>query len=209
MNNFKINSSSNQKLAQQHHQQQQQLQQSHHQQQQPQQAPPSQQYYDQYENYARPTAQATHSYNHNSINTINNNHANVLAYNNAHTGQGQGYSNNSHIGNNHHAYNADHAHNPNAMPIGKISDYDPITDGPRNMPNTSRPSSTLIYSSDHGLGKPTKRRKKIKKKTHKNREKTKKNKPNERIQAHSNQSTSNFVYIFIRCFIFVINRCDC
>lgn len=110
-----------------------------------------QQYFDQYENYARPTAQATHSYNHNSMNNINNNHANVsLAYNNAHTVQG--YSSNSHTGNN-HVYNADVAHNPNAMPIGKISDYDPITDGPRNIPNTTRPSSTLIYSSDRGMGK--------------------------------------------------------
>lgn len=138
-NNCHIFSSSNHKLAQQHHKQQQQQQQQQIQ----------QQYYDQYENYARPTAQ---SYNHNTINNINNNHANVLAYNNAHTGQG--YSNNSHIANN-HAYNADHAHNPSAVPIGKISDYDPITDGPRNMPNTTRPSSTLIYSSDRGMGKHT------------------------------------------------------
>ncbi|XP_036220290.2 LIM and SH3 domain protein Lasp isoform X4 [Bactrocera oleae] len=32
--------------------------------------------------------------------------------------------------------------------IGKIADYDPLTDGPRPMPNTGRPSTTLIYSSD-------------------------------------------------------------
>lgn len=32
--------------------------------------------------------------------------------------------------------------------IGKIADYDPLTDGPRkNLPNVSRPSSTLVYSS--------------------------------------------------------------
>ena len=37
--------------------------------------------------------------------------------------------------------------------IGKIADYDPLTDGPRNMPNTARNSTTLIYSSDRVAGK--------------------------------------------------------
>lgn len=110
------------------------------------------------------------------MNNLNNNHANVqLAYNNAHhTGGGQGYSSNNMAGNNHghagaatvsynagvnnHVYSREYnAVNSNAMQgggIGKISDYDPITDGPRNIPNTTRPSSTLIYSSDRGgMGK--------------------------------------------------------
>lgn len=72
-------------------------------------------------------------------------------------------SNNSgHAGVNNHVYssreyNAINSNAMNAMQggIGKISDYDPITDGPRNIPNTTRPSSTLIYSSDRGgMGKP-------------------------------------------------------
>ncbi|XP_017955575.1 LIM and SH3 domain protein Lasp isoform X4 [Drosophila navojoa] len=32
--------------------------------------------------------------------------------------------------------------------IGKIADYDPLTDGPRPMPATGRSSTTLVYSSD-------------------------------------------------------------
>ncbi|XP_064547593.1 LIM and SH3 domain protein Lasp isoform X1 [Drosophila montana] len=32
--------------------------------------------------------------------------------------------------------------------IGKIADYDPLTDGPRPMPSTGRSSTTLVYSSD-------------------------------------------------------------
>lgn len=109
------------------------------------------------------------------MNNINNNHANLqMAYNNAHHTGGQGYGSNNIGGNNighannvpygvnNHVYSRDYsAMNSNAMQggggggggIGKISDYDPITDGPRNIPNTTRPSSTLIYSSDRGMGK--------------------------------------------------------
>lgn len=77
-------------------------------------------------------------------------------------GGGGSSSNNSvHAGVNNHVYssreyNAINSNAMNAMQggIGKISDYDPITDGPRNIPNTTRPSSTLIYSSDRGgMGK--------------------------------------------------------
>ncbi|KAH8370942.1 hypothetical protein KR093_005613 [Drosophila rubida] len=32
--------------------------------------------------------------------------------------------------------------------IGKIADYDPLTDGPRTVPNAGRSSTTLVYSSD-------------------------------------------------------------
>ncbi|XP_017128382.1 LIM and SH3 domain protein Lasp isoform X1 [Drosophila elegans] len=32
--------------------------------------------------------------------------------------------------------------------IGKIADYDPLTDGPRVVPNASRSSTTLVYSSE-------------------------------------------------------------
>ncbi|KAI8441562.1 hypothetical protein MSG28_015144 [Choristoneura fumiferana] len=31
--------------------------------------------------------------------------------------------------------------------IGRIQDYDPLSDGPRSAPNTQRPSATLIYNS--------------------------------------------------------------
>lgn len=38
--------------------------------------------------------------------------------------------------------------------VGKISDYDPITDGPRNVPATGRQNQTLIYnSSDRAASK--------------------------------------------------------
>lgn len=43
--------------------------------------------------------------------------------------------------------NAKHVNGGN---IGKIADYDPLTDGPRNVPNTARQSTTLIYSSTTG-----------------------------------------------------------
>ncbi|XP_073841289.1 LIM and SH3 domain protein Lasp isoform X6 [Musca autumnalis] len=33
--------------------------------------------------------------------------------------------------------------------IGKIADYDPLSDGPRPLPNPARSSTTLIYSSDN------------------------------------------------------------
>lgn len=76
-------------------------------------------------------------------------------------GGGGGGGNNSSIQynagvNNHHMYTSRDAAAMNAMQggIGKISDYDPLTDGPRNIPNTTRSSSTLIYSSDRGgMGK--------------------------------------------------------
>lgn len=167
-------------------------------------------YYDQYENYARPTAQNTSIYNNNNINNSVNNNSNhnnnaAMAYNNAHH-PGQQYGNsgggggggivtgNNHHGHNtiaynnsgnnvsaasvavaanynnqynNHMYNSDgnsailHTNSSHASSgsgsgggnIGKISDYDPLTDGPRNVPNTTRPSSTLIFSSDHGMGK--------------------------------------------------------
>jgi len=32
--------------------------------------------------------------------------------------------------------------------IGKIADYDPLTDGPRVVPNAGRSSTTLVYSSE-------------------------------------------------------------
>lgn len=167
-------------------------------------------YYDQYENYARPTAQTTSIYNNNNINNSVNNNSNhnnnaAMAYNNAHH-PGQQYSSGGGggggmvVANNHHAHNT-HAYqnSGNNAPvavaanynnqynnhmysndghsaalnansslgsgggggggggvgggIGKISDYDPLTDGPRNVPNTTRPSSTLIFSSDRGMGK--------------------------------------------------------
>ncbi|XP_026473238.1 LIM and SH3 domain protein F42H10.3-like [Ctenocephalides felis] len=63
---------------------------------------------------------------------------NQQAYNNAHK---PNYVNNSSYGNQNMQM---------SQTIGKIADYDPVTDGPRNTPYTSRQSSTLIYSSDRG-----------------------------------------------------------
>jgi LIM and SH3 domain protein 1 len=36
----------------------------------------------------------------------------------------------------------------NGSAVGKIADYDPLTDGPRNVPQTQRSNQTLIYSSE-------------------------------------------------------------
>lgn len=47
--------------------------------------------------------------------------------------QSQGY---------HHQQQANYAQR-----IGKIADYDPLTDGPRSTPYTQRPTATLIYNS--------------------------------------------------------------
>ncbi|XP_063239117.1 LIM and SH3 domain protein Lasp [Bacillus rossius redtenbacheri] len=52
---------------------------------------------------------------------------------------------------NHHQ----HQHHPvqkhqAALGPGKIADYDPLTDGPRNSPYSARQSSTVIYTSDRG-----------------------------------------------------------
>ncbi|XP_075164427.1 LIM and SH3 domain protein Lasp isoform X6 [Haematobia irritans] len=54
---------------------------------------------------------------------------------------------------NHHHHH--HHHNSNGGSatingsIGRIADYDPLSDGPRPLPNTGRASTTLIYSSDN------------------------------------------------------------
>lgn len=44
------------------------------------------------------------------------------------------------------AYNNHYNNHQNG--VGKIADYDPLTDGPRNVPQTARTNQTLIYSSD-------------------------------------------------------------
>lgn len=105
-----------------------------------------QKYYDQYENFAKPNQSATP----NSVNGngMNNNHQNGMsqsAYNGtkayaSHPQQMTSSYNQQMAYNNHY--------NQNGPGIGKIADYDPLTDGPRNMPPASRPNQTLIYSSE-------------------------------------------------------------
>ena len=133
-----------------------------------------QKYYDQYDNYARPAAQNMPAYNNSNI--VNNNQNPVYnnkqlqpnyghAYppaqqNNVAYNGGGGYTNhyNQQMQYNSHEHGGGGGHTAgggggNGGGIGKISDYDPLTDGPRNIPNATRPSSTLIYSSDRGMGK--------------------------------------------------------
>ncbi|XP_037043225.1 LIM and SH3 domain protein Lasp isoform X2 [Bradysia coprophila] len=128
-------------------------------------------YYDQYDNYARPNAQNL-QYQPQQQQQHNNNNPNAVYHNNHYTavdGHGQ-YQQHPHHPQAHQqqhqqnrgaGYNNAH-YNPMAlsysaaeMPgvggIGKISDYDPLTDGPRNVPNATRPTSTLIFSSDRGM----------------------------------------------------------
>lgn len=132
-------------------------------------------YYNQYENYARPLSQNAPIYNNNNVNANNNaNHNNNIArgYNNAHAPpqhSGQSYSGHVVPGNNvnpaayktqsyhNHLLSSDATHlNSSATgnnQIGKIADYNPLTDGPRNMPDPMRSSQTLIFSSDRGMSK--------------------------------------------------------
>ena len=44
-------------------------------------------------------------------------------------------------------------HHHHHMP-GKIADYDPLVEGPRNSPYSARQSATVIYTSDRGAGIP-------------------------------------------------------
>lgn len=109
-------------------------------------------YYDQYENYARPTSNAQisqNSYNNNNPSVYNNAQPNYMYqgnnsahYNPSTNGGGSNGSVLSGIG----------VMGGNSG-IGKIADYDPLTDGPRSIPSTPRQSATLIYSSDRGAGK--------------------------------------------------------
>ncbi|XP_059609181.1 LIM and SH3 domain protein Lasp isoform X2 [Phlebotomus argentipes] len=106
----------------------------------------NQKYYDQYENYARPA-----SYSNNNQSAGYNSQM-VAGYGNSyHHPPAQhtpAYTQNAYAQNNHYSQMGGGFNNATAAGIGKIADYDPLTDGPRNVPNTQRPSSTLIYSSD-------------------------------------------------------------
>lgn len=113
-----------------------------------------QKYYDQYENYARPN-QSTVGNGVNG-NSMNNNHQqngmSQSAYNGtkayaAHPQQMTASYNQQMAYNNH--YNG----HQNGSGVGKIADYDPLTDGPRNVPQTARTNQTLIYSSDRAARK--------------------------------------------------------
>lgn len=108
-----------------------------------------QKYYDQYENYAKPSAAP----NGNGVNGngVNNNHQNGMsqsAYNgtkaNAGHPQQMTASYNQQMAYNNHYNNQQNG----SAGVGKIADYDPLTDGPRNVPQTARTNQTLIYSSD-------------------------------------------------------------
>jgi hypothetical protein len=104
-----------------------------------------QKYYDQYENYARPANGNANG------NGVNNNHQNGMsqsAYNGtkayaAHPQMTASYNQQQMSYPQH--YNS---HPQNGANVGKIADYDPLTDGPRNAPQTARTNQTLIYSSD-------------------------------------------------------------
>lgn len=115
-----------------------------------------QKYYDQYENYARPNPSSNgNGVNGNGVN--NNQHQNGMSqsvYNGT-----KGYASqppqqmtasyNQQMSYNNH-YNS---HQNGSSNVGKIADYDPLTDGPRNAPQTARTNQTLIYSSDRAARK--------------------------------------------------------
>ena len=91
-----------------------------------------QKYYDQYENYARSNG------NYNGMSQSSYNSPQKSA---AYAQMTSSYNQQMNYNN----YYNNHQNNG----IGKISDYDPISDGPRNIvPQAGRPNQTLIYSSD-------------------------------------------------------------
>jgi LIM and SH3 domain protein 1 len=132
-----------------------------------------QKYYDQYESFGRANGNSAiisggggninNNATNNNINNINNNNNNNNGNINSQMSQSS-YSNPKAYGhpqmtssynqqqmqmNLHNMYN----HHQNGTGVGKISDYDPLTDGPRNVPQTGRPNQTLIYSSDRAASK--------------------------------------------------------
>lgn len=101
-----------------------------------------QKYYDQYENYAKPNPSA------NANGNGNNNHQQNGMSQSAYNGT-KAYG--SHPQQMTTSYTQQMAYNNqfnNQNGPGKIADYDPLTDGPRNVPQSSRPNQTLIYSSE-------------------------------------------------------------
>lgn len=140
-----------------------------------------QKYYDQFDNYSRPNVQNAPAYNANNNNKLqhstNNNASSNAGYNNhqhhqvayqqqqAAPAYNSGYSSNQYNGAggigqvqtmpNLHYGNGSLNQAPAGGGIGKISDYDPLSDGPRKViPASNRNSATLIYnSSDRGSGK--------------------------------------------------------
>ena len=126
-----------------------------------------QKYYDQYENYARPNpggpgappSQPQNGHNNNHMSAaqqLNGGQSNQNGYAKQYaTGPqqqhaGPGYQQQQLAYNNHYnQQNGAKVAPPNGNgSVGKIADYDPLTDGPRNAPYNARQSSTLIYSSD-------------------------------------------------------------
>lgn len=139
-----------------------------------------QKYYDQYDNYARPIAQNVPAYNNNYQQHATAPNNNVASGYNSHPQSGyqqqpttpynSGYTTNHynsanggsghsvHYGNGGGGGGGNVTQQPTSSGgsgIGKISDYDPLSDGPRNVvPASNRNSATLIYnSSDRGVGK--------------------------------------------------------
>lgn len=111
-----------------------------------------QKYYDQYENYARPSpTAATNGNGVVSGNGVNNNHHQNGMTQSAYNGT-KAYAGNPQqmtaSYNQQMAYNNHYNQQNGGTGVGKIADYDPLTDGPRNVPQTARPNQTLIYSSD-------------------------------------------------------------
>lgn len=104
-----------------------------------------QKYYDQYENFTR-------NGNQNGMSQSSYNSPQKTA---AYPSQQQQPAQMSNSYNQQMNYNNLYNHHggQNGGGVGKISDYDPITDGPRNLPQTARPNQTLIYSSDRAASK--------------------------------------------------------
>ncbi|CRK92875.1 CLUMA_CG006327, isoform A [Clunio marinus] len=109
-----------------------------------------QKYYDQYENYSRPSPSSNG--NNGGVNG-NSIHQNGMNHNTSYNGT-KGYSGHpqqltSSYSQQQMAYNNHFSNHQNGgSGVGKIADYDPLTDGPRNIPQAARPNQTLIYSSD-------------------------------------------------------------
>ena len=107
-----------------------------------------QKYYDQYENYARPNGNGTTSNGNLPQNGMSQSAYNGTKAYGSHPQQQQQQQMTSSY-NQQMAYNNNYNNHQNGSAnVGKIADYDPMTDGPRNVPQTARANQTLIYSSD-------------------------------------------------------------
>ncbi|VVC91888.1 unnamed protein product [Leptidea sinapis] len=113
--------------------------------------PPPSQYANQPQNYNQTHANQNQTYVAQTQSYANQNHT-YAAQNQNYANQAPNHaSQNQHYSSHSQVYQSQVHPNQNYgnQKIGRIQDYDPLSDGPRAVPNTQRASSTLIYNSSN------------------------------------------------------------